>query len=32
MGHVIDTVMWWNTNGRFTGPRPPEVEDLMTDE
>jgi hypothetical protein len=31
MGHVIDAVTWWNTNGRFTGPQSPEVEDFMTD-
>ena len=21
MGHIIDAVAWWNTNGRLTGPR-----------
>ena len=31
MGHVIDAVTWWNTNGRFTGPQSQEVEDFMTD-
>lgn len=31
MGHVIDTVTWWNTNGRFTGPQSPEVQKFMDD-
>jgi hypothetical protein len=31
MGHVIDAVLWWNTNGRFTGPQSPEVARFMTD-
>ena len=31
MGHIIDAVTWWNTNGRFTGPQSPEVQAFMTD-
>ncbi|TCN34597.1 hypothetical protein EV644_11985 [Kribbella orskensis] len=31
MGHVIDAVTWWNTNGRFTGPQSSEVQKFMTD-
>jgi hypothetical protein len=31
MGHIIDAVIWWNTNGRFTGPQSDEVEKFMTD-
>ena len=31
MGRVVDTVTWWNTNGRFTGPQSQEVEDFVTD-
>jgi hypothetical protein len=31
MGHVIDAVNWWNTNGRFTGPQSKEVQKFMTD-
>ena len=25
MGHIVDAVVWWNSNGRFTGPQSPEV-------
>jgi hypothetical protein len=25
MGHIIDTVTWWNSNGRLTGPQSSEV-------
>jgi len=31
MGHIIDTVTWWNSNGRFTGPQSSEVQKFMTD-
>jgi len=31
MGHVIDAVTWWNTNGRFTGPQSREVQQFMED-
>ena len=31
MGHVVDAVHWWNTNGRFTGARSAEVRSFMTD-
>lgn len=31
MGHIIDAVTWWNTNGRFTGPQSREVQQFMTD-
>jgi len=31
MGHLVDAVTWWNTNGRFTGPQSPEVQKFMTD-
>ena len=31
MGHIIDAVLWWNTNGRFTGPQSSEVQQFMTD-
>jgi hypothetical protein len=31
MGHIIDAVTWWNTNGRFTGPQSSEVQKFMTD-
>jgi hypothetical protein len=31
MGHIIDAVTWWNTNGRFTGPQSNEVQKFMTD-
>jgi hypothetical protein len=31
MGHIIDAVTWWNTNGRFTGPQSTEVQKFMTD-
>jgi filamentous hemagglutinin len=31
MGHIIDAVTWWNTNGRFTGPQSTEVQTFMTD-
>jgi hypothetical protein len=29
MGHVIDAVTWWNTNGRLTGARSPTVRAFM---
>ena len=25
MGHIIDAVVWWNSNGRLTGPQSSEV-------
>jgi hypothetical protein len=31
MGHIIDAVTWWNSNGRFTGPQSSEVQKFMTD-
>ncbi|MFC7547743.1 hypothetical protein [Plantactinospora sp. GCM10030261] len=31
MGHVIDAVTWWNSNGRFTGPQSAQVQAFMTD-
>ncbi|RDC62670.1 eCIS core domain-containing protein [Adhaeribacter pallidiroseus] len=31
MGHVIDAAKWWNSNGRFKGPRAPEVISFMND-
>jgi hypothetical protein len=31
MGHIIDAVTWWNTNGRFTGAQSNEVQQFMTD-
>jgi HNH/ENDO VII superfamily nuclease with conserved GHE residues len=31
MGHVIDAVVWWNSNGRLTGPQSPEVLAFMKD-
>ncbi|MDT7786953.1 MAG: hypothetical protein QOF58_5372, partial [Pseudonocardiales bacterium] len=31
MGHLIDAVTWWNSNGRFTGPQSPEVRQFMED-
>jgi Domain of unknown function (DUF4157) len=31
MGHVIDAVSWWNSNGRLTGPQSPEVLQFMTE-
>ena len=31
MGHVIDASVWWNSNGRFKGPKAPEVRQFMTD-
>jgi hypothetical protein len=31
MGHVIDSSVWWNSNGRFKGPKDPEVRQFMTD-
>ncbi|GGK23254.1 hypothetical protein GCM10010124_14690 [Pilimelia terevasa] len=30
MGHIIDAVTWWNSNGRFTGPQSAEVRAFMT--
>ena len=31
MGHVIDASTWWNSNGRFKGPKSPEVRTFMND-
>jgi hypothetical protein len=31
MGHIIDAVTWWNSNGRFTGPQSPEAQKFMED-
>ena len=31
MGHVIDASVWWNSNGRFKGPKAPEVLNFMKD-
>jgi hypothetical protein len=31
MGHIVDAVSWWNSNGRLTGPRSPEVHQFMND-
>lgn len=31
MGHVQAAVDFWNNEGRFYGPRSPEVRDFMTD-
>lgn len=31
MGHKIDAVIWWNSNGRFTGMRSEAVERFMKD-
>lgn len=31
MGHIIDASVWWNSNGRFKGPKAPEVLTFMKD-
>ena len=31
MGHVIDAVTWWNSNGRLTGARSSAVDNFMKD-
>jgi len=31
MGHIIDAVTWWNSNGRLTGPRSSAVAKFMND-
>ncbi|MGW6931973.1 phage tail protein [Lentzea sp. NPDC054927] len=31
MGHLIDAVTWWNSNGRFTGPQSSEARRFMED-
>jgi filamentous hemagglutinin len=31
MGHQIDAVSWWNSNGRFTGAQSNQVLTFMTD-
>ncbi|QFZ24228.1 hypothetical protein EKG83_14125 [Saccharothrix syringae] len=31
MGHVIDAVTWWNSNGRFVGAQADAVRRFMTD-
>jgi hypothetical protein len=31
MGHVIDAVTWWNSNGRLKGPQSPEALRFMND-
>jgi len=31
MGHIIDASVWWNSNGRFKGPKAPEVLQFMED-
>ncbi len=31
MGHLIDAVLWWNSNGRFTYPQSPTVDAFMKD-
>ena len=31
MGHIIDAVTWWNSNGRLTGERSPTVISFMND-
>lgn len=31
MGHIIDASVWWNSNGRFKGPKAPEVLNFMKD-
>jgi hypothetical protein len=31
MGHIVDAVHWWNSNGRHTGPQSAEVAQFMMD-
>jgi hypothetical protein len=31
MGHIVDAVVWWNSNGRLTFPQSPEVLRFMSD-
>jgi hypothetical protein len=31
LGHIIDAVTWWNSNGRFFGPQSPEAKTFMED-
>ena len=31
MSHIVDAVLWWNSNGRFTGPQSRTVIQFMTD-
>jgi hypothetical protein len=31
LGHIVDAVVWWNANGRFTGIRSTEVRAFMDD-
>lgn len=31
LGHIIDAVTWWNSNGRFFGPRSPEAKKFMNE-
>ena len=31
MSHVVDAVLWWNTNGRFTGAQSGAVKAFMND-
>lgn len=31
MGHIVDASTWWNSNGRFIGPKAPEVIAFMRD-
>jgi hypothetical protein len=31
MGHIVDASVWWNSNGRFKGPKSPEVLTFMKD-
>ncbi|MED4402851.1 GH-E family nuclease [Metabacillus fastidiosus] len=31
MAHITDAVSWWNSTGRYYGPKSPEVRDWMRD-
>jgi hypothetical protein len=31
MSHVVDAVLWWNTQGRFTGAQSSAVQKFMND-
>jgi len=31
MGHIVDAVVWWNSNGRLTYPQSPTVLAFMND-